>query len=381
MPSQHALLGPSSAHQWLVCTPSARAQENIPDKPSDAASEGTLAHSMVELGIDCYLNGRDYDKEVKQFSERKFYSQSMIDYAREFVDYVVDYYQGALKEDRTAKLFSEVQLDLRSWVPSAFGTSDVIIISGDELIIMDFKYGKGVPVSATKNPQMMLYALGAYDEYDMFYGFKRVSMIIYQPRISNLNGYSLSVEELLDWGESYVRPRAEMAWNGEGEFVPGEHQCRFCRYAPQCRALADRELELFKFELRKGPALEPEEIGMILSRVDELTKWASAVRDYAQDQCVNKGMKLPGWKVVEGRSNRVLTAKTDNVISALSPLGITEIWKPQEMKSLSQLEETFGKKRIDKALEKYITKPKGKPVLVPETDSRPSIFVDAADEF
>lgn len=377
----HALLSASGSARWLACPPSARLEEQLPDEQSVYAAEGTFAHQVAETHLRNFLgetSGEKYAQNLKQLKKHEFYSQEMEDYVQQYFDLVVEKISGAWKRTKDAAIFIEQKLDFSLWVPEGFGTGDVVIISDGVLEVIDLKYGKGVPVGAESNSQMRLYGLGALNQFDMLYDIETVRMTIVQPRLDSVSSEELSTQELLAWGEEVVKPKAELADKGEGEFVAGEH-CRFCRAKANCRARAEANLELAKYEFRLPALLDSDEIAEILTQAEELQKWAKDIQDYALDQAKNHGVKFAGWKLVEGRSNRRY-GDEGAVAEKLVAEGYEEdsIFK-KSLLGITAMEKTLGKKRFTELLKDLIIKPAGRPTLVPESDKRPEIqSIDSA---
>lgn len=375
-PSKHALLGASSAHRWLACTPSARLEEGLQDKPSEFAAEGTLAHAVAEARLAKLLLGKKPTTPIK-LQRHELYRPVMDEHADTYADYVMECLTESREGTPDSLIMLEERIDYSEYVPGGFGTADAVLISDGEMHVFDFKYGKGVPVTAEGNPQIRLYALGAYLAFRDLYDIKRVTGHIVQPRLDSISRETLTAEELMTWAEEVVRPRAKLADAGEGDPAPGEH-CRWCRFKNACRAYAAHQLELATTMFREPehterlPAeLTPAEIADILTRVDELAKWAKSVKDYALDQAINHGVPYPGWKVVQGRSNRKIS-DTDAALGRLTEAGHS-IMDLTEPKSLTALEEVVGKKHLAELLGDLIIKPTGKPTLAPEDDKRPAI--------
>lgn len=307
--SAHAFLSASGSSKWLNCPPSARLESHFPDKGSEYAAEGTLAHEVAEIRLR-YLNLEilqdEYEKRLRAVEADPRYSVSMNDYISDYVDTVWERYSCLQAENNgRAYLFIEQKLDFSPWVPEGFGTGDVIIIAGDTIEVIDLKYGKGVPVSAENNSQMRLYGLGAYNNFGLLYEFKNVAMTIVQPRLDSISSETLTLNELLAWGEA-VKVTAKMAMKGEGKYGAGDH-CRFCRASATCRHLADYNLEIAKYAFAEADLLSDAEVSDILMRAGAFTKWIDALQKYALDAAVNTGKKWPGMKLVEGRSNRKIT--------------------------------------------------------------------------
>ena len=273
----HAKLPASGAHRWLVCTPSAALEAELPDVSSPYAEEGTHAHTLAEIRLRQALGERV--RLPNGFRESEYYSEAMEGYVEEFVDLVLQRIAEHRATGSDPLVYFEQRLDFSRWVPEGFGTGDVVIISDLGVEVIDLKYGQGVPVSAVGNPQLRLYGLGAYDRYGLLYDISHIIMTIVQPRLDSVSTETLKAEELIEWAETYVRPRAKLAWEGKGEFIAGEH-CQFCKLRATCRARAEANLELAKadFALQDPPTLSVEEIGEVLTRADELVRWANDVK-------------------------------------------------------------------------------------------------------
>lgn len=375
MPDTHARLSASSAKRWMSCPPSVRLEEQFPDSGSEYAAEGTLAHSLAEI-ILRYNNG---EISKKAFSTRfnKIKADPM--YNREMQEYIEDYTQRVWEIANEvkaacpdARVLFEQRLDVSEYVPDGFGTGDVVIVADDMVNIIDLKYGKGVGVSAKDNPQLRLYGLGAYLEHSMLYDIRRIQMTIIQPRLENISVEELTAEELLDWAEREVRPKAAQAYAGEGEFKVGDH-CRFCKARVTCRARADYNLELSKLDFADPALLTEEEIGEVLRRADELDHWVKDITEYALAEAL-KGTRYEGWKLVEGTSRRKYTDPA-RVIQVLLEEGYKaeDVQKPVEPKGLTDMTKLLGKKLFEELLASLVIKPEGKPTLVPESDKRPEL--------
>ncbi|SDJ76854.1 DUF2800 domain-containing protein [Salimicrobium halophilum] len=369
----HALLSASGAHRWLVCTASPSMEKGIADTTSTFAEEGTFAHELSELHFAHLYQGmtkRKFNAELKKRKQNEYYSEELHDYVKEYVDQVEEHINEAkARADTEPTLMFEEQLDLSTYVPESFGTGDVIVYNGGVLEIIDLKFGKGIEVSAIDNPQLRLYGLGALDIFDMIEDVQEVAMTIIQPRLNNLSTERLPVEDLKTWGEDYVRPRAEEAWNEEGSFVPGEH-CRFCKVKHTCKARANHYLNM-KNKLKDPNLLSSDEIADILFEADAVQKWAKDVQDYALQQAKD-GKSFEGWKVVEGRSRR--TYKDEGkILELLKDEHDEDELIEKKLLSISKLEKKIGKKTVEEKLKDYIAKPPGKPALVPESDKRPEM--------
>lgn len=370
----HALLSASGASRWLKCPPSARLEDELPDTTSEFAREGTIAHEVCEILLRKHLGliaKATATKSINKLKKDRLFSDEMIDHANDYIDYITE----KVKSDDAAVLVEE-QLDFSKYVPEGFGTGDCIIIQDGVLTIIDFKYGKGVSVGADNNPQMKLYALGAVEMFGFIYEFDRVEMCIFQPRIGNISESVETVEDLIKWGELTVVPTAKLAFEGEGEFIAGDH-CRFCKLRNKCKHLADYCLETVKeeFEDLDGKLdkslLEPEDIAMIVGRMKTVQNWLKDVESYAINGILDGDLEVPGYKVVEGRSNRMY-ADQDKVVDTLVANGYPESTLfEKKLLTITAMEKAVGKKNFNTLLEGLIEKPHGKPTIVPLSDKRP----------
>ena len=376
--SSHALLSPSASHRWLHCTAAPRLEEGIKDEGSDYAAEGTLAHAYCAMKLKEFLGlPTDGEKEEIAALQEKYGTGEMSEYTDTYATIVLEKFNAARAVTPDAQLLVETRLDFSDYVPEAFGTADAIIIADGTMEIIDFKYGKGVKVSAVENPQMMIYALGAYARFAFEYRIDNLRATIVQPRIDNLSEYEITVEELTSWASNVLTPAAEKAYKGEGPQTPGSW-CRFCKVKNQCRALADK----CKAAVAVDPKLiTPEELAKdVLPMVPIVKTWISGVEEFALAQALS-GVQLPGWKIVEGRSIRKIT-DTDSVADALTKSGYTrsDIYKPIEMRTITELEKLVGKKQFAALCGEWVNKPQGKPTLAPESDKRKAID-PIADDF
>lgn len=378
----HALLSASGASRWLKCPPSARLEDELPDTTSEFAKEGTVAHEVCEILLRKHLGliaKATATKNINKLKKDKLFSAEMIDHANDYIDYITE----KVKSDDAVVLVEE-QLDFSQYVPEGFGTGDCIIIQDGILTIIDFKYGKGVSVSAEDNPQMKLYALGAVEMFGFIYEFAKVEMCIFQPRINNISESVETVEELIRWGNGVIIPAAKLAFEGKGQFCAGDH-CRFCKLRNKCKCLADYCLETVKdeFEDLDGKLdkslLAPEDIAMILGRMKTVQNWLKDVESYAINGILEGTLDVPGYKVVEGRSNRTYKDQ-DKVAVVLTANGYPEsVLFEKKLLTITAMEKAVGKKNFNTLLADLIEKPKGKPTIVPLSDKRSTYT--AADEF
>lgn len=369
-PTKHAVLSASSSHRWLNCNPSARLEQEFADRETEAAAEGTAAHSLCEHKLRKALKMRS-KKPISAYD-----CDEMDAYTDGYVEFVLEQLSEAKQNCSDPLVLVEQKLDFSCYVPDGFGTGDCLIVADRLLHIIDFKYGQGILVEAEQNPQMMLYALGALRLFDSLYDIESVSMTIYQPRRENVSTWTISVSELMNWAENTLKPKAELAYKGEGEYVPG-NWCQFCKAAVKCRARAEEKLQLAKYEFVQPPLLSDEEIEEILGKLDDLTKWANEIAAYAQDAAVNHGKVWQGFKLVESRTNRKYADETA-VIEVANAAGYQDIFK-KSLIPITEMEKLMGKKTFAEILGRLVIKPQGKPTLVPVSDRRPAITSTGAE--
>ena len=361
----HALLSASSSHRWLNCPPSARLCEGYDDKGSNFAAEGSDAHSLCEYKLRKAL-GMEAKDPTEDLS---WYDAEMEESASGYAAFVMELVAEAKKTCSDPVVLIEQRLDYSKYVQSGFGTGDCVLISDGTLHIVDFKYGRGVLVEAEDNPQMKLYALGALEIFDCLYDIDTVSMTIYQPRRANVSTFTLTRQELLDWAETVLVPTAELAYAGDGEYHCGEW-CQFCKAKADCRERARANMELARYEFRQPPLLTDEEVEEILGKLDSLMDWASDIKDYALQAAIS-GKHWSGYKLVEGRANRRYTDE-NAVVAAVKAAGYDPYDEPKLL-GVTAMTTLLGRKQFNDILGGLITKPQGKPTLVPESDKRPAM--------
>lgn len=382
----HALLSASGASRWMGCTPSARLEEEYGvDNTSTYAEEGTLAHelgeAMIRRDVLGEMDAEAFDKELDRITENKLFTLEMLDVVPIYTEYVASEFAASKAQTSDAVLLIEQRVDLTKWVPEAFGSCDAVIIADGVLKVMDYKHGKGVPVSAVGNKQLMLYGLGAYDKYSFMYDIHTVELHIIQPRIDNISVWSLSVEDLLKWAEDEVKPKASMAYDGAGELQAGDW-CKFCKVKARCRALYQKTVEVAKLDFQEPPLLNDDEIASVLANAPAIQEWLNSVSEYATNEASVNGKIWPGFKLVEGRSLRKWSNE-DQVAQILIDNGFSEDeMYNMKLKGISEIERLVGKKNFASMLGEVVVKPQGKPTLVPESDKRPSLGAeDAINDF
>lgn len=379
MAGKHALLSPSAAHRWMNCTAAPLLEKDVEDKSSTFAEEGTLAHAYCAKKLKEFL-GLSVDEENAEIAQlnEQYHSGEMDEYTDTYKTIVLEKFNAARAKTKDAQLLVEVKLDFSHYVPDAFGTSDAIIIADGVMEVIDFKYGKGVKVSAVENPQMMIYAIGAWDLFNFEYDIHKVRMTIVQPRIDNLSEFELDAADLINWVVNELEPKAHEAYAG-GKQKPGEW-CRFCKVKATCKALSS--LCIDAQQANPDPRKISKEVmeTTILPFLSTFKTWLSGIEEYSLEQALS-GVQYKGYKIVEGRSIRKITDPTA-VMQLLDKEGFAkeDYIKPTELRSITDLERLVGKKRFGAICAEYINKPQGKPTLVPDSDKRPA-FNQAADDF
>ena len=373
-PEVHSVLGASAADRWMNCTPSAQLTAGMEDETTTFAAEGTAAHALCEWKVRKALKMRAGRRPTSDY-----WTDEMEEYTDDYRDYIMDLVGQAKQHCKDPVTLIEQHLDFSCYVPDGFGTGDFLLVADKELNVVDFKYGRGVAVYADHNPQMMLYALGALNLFDCLYDIEQVTMTIFQPRLSSISTWTISTEELYQWAEEVLKPKAELAAKGEGDFVSGSW-CRFCKARNTCRARAESFLELARMEFQPPALLSDEEVAEVMEKADELSKWASDVMAYAQAEAIENGKHWNGYKLVEGRSVRKFSDEA-KVEAAAKEAGYTDIYN-KSLITLTAFEKLMGKEAFAEILGQYVTKPAGKLTLVPVSDKRPEVTVNTVnDEF
>lgn len=392
--NKHASLAPSSAERWINCPGSVHMASLFPESSSPAAEEGSLAHELAALEIEnnnCSSCMIDYGDQVEKLREKvgTFYEknpsqpgdfETMRKMLDPYIDYVIREFREALAKDPAAVLLTERRVDFSDYVPGGFGTSDVVIIGGGRVTVIDLKYGRGVPVKARDNPQIRLYAIGAINAFDLVYEFDRVKMVIYQPRLDSVTEEELPVDELKAWAEAVVKPAAEKALSDDPPYHPGDWcASHFCPGAGACRARADYVLGLERHSGKDPALLTDEELADALSRMGPLQDWAKKLNDYALGE-IQTGHNIPGWKVVEGASKRRYTDEDAVAAAAIGAGYAKALLYKSSLIGITDMEKLMGKRQFKEVLGALVVKPAGAPKLAPESDDRPA-FNSAKSDF
>ena len=364
------LFSPSASARLLTCPGSAKASEGIPDQESLFAAEGHDAHALAEIRL-CERLGLQTNEKIEDLT---FYNREMEDYISDYVSYVLEKVASIKKDCPDAIVLIEQKVAAVRYDESLFGSTDVAIIADKVLTIIDLKYGRGVLVNAKENTQEMCYGLCAMETFGNLYDIEDINLCIFQPRLSNVSEWSLTVKELYKWADEILKPGIEKIRAGSEEFHPSRH-CVFCKAKPLCKALRDQNLELAKHEFRPAFLMDDSEIEEVLDKADDFVNWINSVKEFALEDAM-KGKKYDHYKLVEGRSNRKYVDET-KVINVVKEAG----YNPYEEKLLSVtgMQSRLGKARFEELLGNLVVKPRGKLTLVPREDKRPEVNQAAVD--
>lgn len=385
---KHALLSASGASRWLACTPSARLEEEFQsfDVTTSYAAEGTLAHEFAELELTLRLaesTGRgddffdEYQEQLAKLRKSEYYTDEMEEEVEKYVNHVLEQFTEAKAKTPDAVLLIEEKIDLTYFIEDGFGTNDSMIIADGVLEVDDLKYGKGVVVSAVDNPQLKLYGLGALLKYEMLYDIHTVRLTIVQPRLDAISTWEIAADDLMAWGESVVKPKAEEAYAGSGKTVPGSH-CKWCKAKAKCRALADMNMALAQKEFSEPDLLEDSEVLAIFEQLPILTDWVASVGQYMLAEAL-KGKKWEGYKVVEGRSQRKWINPDATEKALLEMDYVEDDILTRKLQGIGAIEKLIGKVKFAELAKTHVEKPTGKPALVPSSDKRPEFNTSTAD--
>lgn len=381
---KHALLSASGSHKWMHCTPSVKLEEKFENKSSVFADEGTLAHELSELKLRLHFNiitQKAFSTESLKIKKNSMYGAEMESFTDEYVNYVVDVYTKLKKTDPNTIISIEERLDFSNIVEHGFGTGDIVIVSNGIIHLIDLKYGKGVPVSAHKNSQLMLYGVGAMNKYDLLFGVESITLHIVQPRLYNFDSFEVSADELIRWSIEDVKPKAELAYSGEGDQHAGEW-CKFCRAKSICRKYSELSLDLAKHEFKDPELLEKHELVDAFKKASLIIDWIGSLKEYMLSQALS-GEKYEGLKLVKGKSNRAWTDKTKAIAILESNDYLEDEYMKKSFSSVAAIEKLVGAKKFKNLFADTFGKPEGAPALVESSDPRPekNSLYEAKSEF
>lgn len=367
----HSLIGGSSLKRAMECPPSVRLTEDYEDEGSIYAKEGSFAHLILEKKIK-ERYGIPFDEEIE---ETEFDIEEINECTDVAVNYVSEIYERLKAEGKHPFIASEVLVDFSDVVPEGFGSSDIVIVYDGGIYVLDYKHGKGVEVSCERNPQLMIYSYGSLLMFEPLYDIKEINMVIIQPRVNNISEWSCSKDELVAWANKEVKPKTALAYEGKGEFKCGSW-CQFCKARHECKHRANEMLKLEGYKEQNKDLLSIEEIAEILTKIDDLVSWGNDIKEFALSESL-KGVHYPGFKLVEGRSNRKYTDENE-VIKTLQDNGLDPFDEPKLL-SITELTKRIGKAKFIELVDKYVYKPTGKPTLVEESDKRPALNLAKLD--
>ena len=395
MAEGHALLAPSAPSRCPACPAWVGLADPVPEgRPGLPAREGTAAHRAAELEASRRfgrITAEEYEAEIESWrqdceaSDDPLDVDEMLDYAREYAEKLA-LIAGDLRDPA---VWLERKVD--PGVPECWGTADAVILSRGRLDVIDYKYGQGIFVHAMRNPQTMLYGLGALDQFNLLDDIEEVHLHIIQPRIGKDGSwltYVTTPEELYEWRGGVVLPAAELALGDDAPFGPSEVACRWCPLSGICRAQLE---SIVAADFAQPDVLTPDEIADALERASAIESWAKALREKALSLAYEDGEEIPGWKVVRGSGRRSIpdSAAADRLLStypiefedygkvSLLPLGTLE-------KRRSKPEDPESPSLLDVLTEAgLVVKGEGRLTLAPESDRRPAVSKasQAAEDF
>lgn len=378
---EHALLSPSSSSRWLNCTPSARLAETAENKSSVYAEEGTLFHEICEYCLAQWNAGvwepDPFGEELPELKDdhlmHPLFKQEMFKHARNYCDFVMNENYNLEKSDGACKLLLEEKVDVSEYAPDCFGSVDCQLVGRDTLEVIDLKYGEGVKVYAERNTQMMLYALGALKGKP---SIKSIRLVIAQVRLNHFDVWEISANDLLQWADKVLKPTAKKAFAGKGEQKTGDW-CGFCPVKAQCRKQYEAVVNDFdKYEYPE--LLTEDEICDLIEKIDKYKGWLESVNKFVYDEAL-RGHKWKGYKLVAGRSSRVITDEEAIRQDLLTKKYLEDEIFNIKLKGIGDLEKLVGKKQFSALYGQYVKSKPGNPKLVP--DSAPGDEINPLSDF
>ena len=372
--SAHAQLSPSSAVRWMSCPGSVRMCEGIPDTSSDASLEGTMMHTVsahcLTRGTDAagYVGVTDAETGLILQAEQAQAVQIYVDTVRDIV------------KTTGGKLLVEQRLSIwhMTGEEDAHGTADAVILTMDELIVIDAKFGRGVAVDAEENPQLMMYAAAAYVEHELAYDFKRVRMMIVQPRLNASPEWTIPVAELNEFMEE-VQVSAELTRQPDAPLVVSAKGCQWCRAKATCPAITNQIMDDFDDVVPE--TADERDLARIMANADMIEKWVKAVRAEVERRLL-AGEPVHGYKLVQGKKGNRQWADPDAAEETLKSMRIKhdqmydyKLASPTSIEKLAKAGDV-GPRQWTK-IQDLITQSEGQPSVAPESDKRPALVTSA----
>lgn len=384
MPTAHATLGPSSATRWLNCTASVGLIEEVFPDGADSggiyAQEGTWAHTAAELkaaeALGTNTNKRAHNTQWRKWRNevpREFHDE-MLGHAERYADTLAEI-RDSMAGDPLVLLEQKVD----TGVPGVWGTADATLASEQELVVCDFKYGRGVQVTPDSNPQLMLYGLGAINEIGgllvEFSPGTPVTLVVVQPRAGGTSTWATTVGELEQFRDDVVLPAAQAIDSGNTEFAPSEDACRWCPVAGRCAA---QTAWATRRDFAPSGQMDPADIAEALADLPGIEAWCKAVRDKALQMAYDEAQEIPGWKAVQASGKRSIKdhqGAIDVLAEAGQPPEKTSRANTQTITTLQKL--VGGADELEDILGDLLTRSPGKQTLVEDTDPRPAITAES----
>lgn len=372
--SAHAQLSPSSAVRWMSCPGSVRMCEGIPDTSSDASLEGTMMHTVsahcLTRGTDAagYVGVTDAETGLILQAEQAQVIQTYVDTVRDIC------------ETTGGKLLVEQRLSIwhMTGEEDAHGTADAVIMTMDELIVIDAKFGRGVAVEAEENPQLMMYAAAAYVEHELAYDFKRVRMMIVQPRLNASPEWTIPVADLNEFMEE-VQVSAELTRQPDAPLVVSAKGCQWCRAKATCPAITNQIMDDFDDVVPE--TADERDLARIMANADMIEKWVKAVRAEVERRLL-AGEPVHGYKLVQGKKGNRQWADPDAAEETLKSMRIKhdqmydyKLASPTSIEKLAKAGDV-GPRQWTK-IQDLITQSEGQPSVAPESDKRPALVTSA----
>lgn len=362
--AEHARLSPSAAEQWMTCPGSVQLSEQFPDETSIHAAEGTAAHSVRERCLKSGLNVVDLLGERIVADEWEFQvTQDWVNWLQPGIDFV---------REQPGESFIEYRVDLSAWMPGQFGTLDTGIITSEIIFIDDLKFGRGVIVDAERNKQLMIYAAGFWENVARHRtNATKFRLIVDQPRGQGgtWREWDCTLDDILKFMEE-VSAAAKLTEDHDAPLKVSSKGCQFCRVASNfaCPAMHEFCFDLLGgLELPEIDQLTPDRRSEVVKHAPLVKKWLESAHSLHLDHAL-KGLPTPGFKAVATQGDRTWAdeEKAEEFWKAKMPA--KDIYT-QKLKSPAQMEKVAGTRNWAKAQE-LITRPDGKPALVPLSDKR-----------